>query len=339
MIRTSVGIATILLGLAGCSQNSEMAVVYPNAQTDHIILDDDVADDSAVWINPNDSSKSRIIGTHKKGGGLEVYTLKGNRVQNLPDGKLNNVDIRYGFEHNNTVVDLVIASNRDDDTLAVYGMSAQTMKLAPLSLNELSTLDKSYGFCMHKNSKDEFFAITNSKKGDVVMQRIDSNGTHITAHQAGKAKVPSQTEGCVVDDATHTLYIGEENRGIWSFDISKGLSDNGVMIIDIKEHKNIEVDIEGLALYNNYLIASSQGNDSYAVFDKRSAKYLGSFKIEGKDGIDGTSETDGIEAISVPVGEYTHGIFVAQDDKTPKKGQNFKIVDFKQILDGLSLEH
>ncbi len=320
---------------SGCTNNNFLDV-KAKAQTESVSREGDVADDPAIWIDHKNTGKSLVLGTNKKGGGLEIYDLNGKVLQIFKDGDFNNVDVRYDFHYDGKVIDIAVASNRTDDTMAVYGIDKEKNILFPLSLNSLPTLSESYGLCMHK-SDDNFYVITNSKSGNVVMHKIEAEGKIITAKPVGNAKVPTQPEGCVVDDATQTLYLGEEGFGIWKFDISDGLKDNGVVFETIKNNPNLEADIEGLALYNNYLIASSQGNNSYAVYDKKTAKYLGSFVI-GDGEFDGTSETDGIEATSVEVGSYKKGVFIAQDDISGKT-QNFKIVDFEDILKGLKLRY
>ncbi|MBK7342416.1 MAG: phytase [Saprospiraceae bacterium] len=46
------------------------------------------------------------------------------------------------------------------------------------------------------------------------------------------------------------------------------------------------------------MIASSQGNFSYAVFERTGDnRYVGSFKITASDRIDGAEETDGLDIV------------------------------------------
>ncbi|MEI8649960.1 phytase [Paraglaciecola sp. Hal342] len=100
-------------------------------------------------------------------------------------------------------------------------------------------------------------------------------------------------------------------------------------------------DVEGMGIYHldqkRYLVASSQGNNSYGVFalDDRN-RYLGSFTIDMNlpANIDGVSETDGLEISSLSFGDaFPNGVMVAQDGRNvmPSLNQNFKLVDATQI--------
>jgi 3-phytase len=329
-----VSAIALAITFGGCS-NHNFLEVKAVAQTQHVEASGDVADDPAIWVDPLDSEKSLIVGTNKKGGGLEVYSLDGTRIQALKHGKFNNVDIRYGFAYNGTSTDIAVASNRDDNTLAIYAIDAKSHRLYPISLNVIPTVEKSYGLCMYQDNND-FYAITNNTNGKIIMQKIVFSSGKIVAIAAGEAQVASQPEGCVVDDATKTLYLGEEDVGIWRFDLSKGLQNNAVPFDTINKNSHLQADIEGLALYDKYLIASSQGNNSYALYERQSEKYLGSFVITDGE-IDGTNDTDGIDATAVKLGKFTRGVFIAQDGSSPK-GQNFKIIDFKDILSGLNIQ-
>lgn len=83
----------------------------------------DAADDAAIWVHPTDPARSLIIDTDKKKG-LEVYDLSGKRVQTLPDGRMNNVDLRYDFPLGGQNIAIVAATNRTDKTLALHGVDA-----------------------------------------------------------------------------------------------------------------------------------------------------------------------------------------------------------------------
>ena len=110
----------------------------------------------------------------------------------------------------------------------------------------------------------------------------------------------------------------------------------------------LEDDIEGLALYQgrqrDYLLISSQGNDSYVVVEAQAPYRLrGSLRIglNAERGIDGASETDGLEVTSANLGgPWSAGLLVVQDGRKrmPEGNQNYKYVPWTAIAAALGLE-
>src|SRR5439155_10573837 len=86
-----------------------------------------------------------------------------------------------------------------------------------------------------------------------------------------------------------------------------------------------------------YLIASSQGNSTYVVYRReQSNQYVKTFRIAGGNGIDGTSDTDGIDVTTAHLGPaFPHGVFVAQDGHNDNGNQNFKLVPWQLIIAGI----
>ena len=85
-----------------------------------------------------------------------------------------------------------------------------------------------------------------------------------------------------------------------------------------------------------YLIASSQGNYSYAVYRRFGNEYLTSFRIIDGANIDGVEETDGLEVTPIALNpSFPKGILVVQDgfnyDEGKYRPQNFKIIDWQAI--------
>ncbi len=87
-----------------------------------------------------------------------------------------------------------------------------------------------------------------------------------------------------------------------------------------------------------YLIASSQGNFSYAIFERAGENnYITSFRIVSGI-IDGAEETDGIDVTNLSAGKaFSSGLFVVQDgfnfDSDEKQPQNFKFVSWDKIAE------
>ncbi|HMB59178.1 MAG TPA: phytase, partial [Xanthomonadales bacterium] len=94
---------------------------------------------------------------------------------------------------------------------------------------------------------------------------------------------------------------------------------------------------------SGYLLASNQGADSYALYTRESDhEFLGLFHVVADEatGIDGASETDGLDVTSANLGDaFPHGVFVVQDGRniTPEDRQNFKLVPWEDIAAAFGL--
>ncbi|NJL94844.1 MAG: phytase [Anaerolineae bacterium] len=326
----------------------DAAVVVPSLETAPVPSGTDAADDAAFWVHPTDPALSTIIGTDKTSG-LVVYDLAGNILQEINIGDVNNVDVRYNFPLGDQRVALVSATNRTTNSLVIYAVNPETRQLEDVAAGEVvSAVSEVYGFCMYlsPNTGDTYAIINSADSGDVEQYLLSATDDgRVDAELVRAFSLGSQTEGCVADDETGVLYIGEENAGIWRYSAEPdGGEDRS--LVDSTEDGNLTADVEGLAIYygpdgTGYLIASSQGSSEFAVYTREGEnEYLGSFRIVETDAIDGVSGTDGIDVISFALGEvFPNGAFIAQDDLNinPVENQNFKVVDWAQIAEALGL--
>jgi 3-phytase len=188
-----------------------------------------------------------------------------------------------------------------------------------------------------------------------------------------------QVEGMVFDEDSGVLYAGQEDVGIWRIKVGPGgfgraklvdrVREFGVpsqLVPDPDEPEDVEceylfdedpgfggtrlsADVEGLTIYRgkrdrDYLLASSQGDDTFAVYGRAGAgRYLGSFAIGDRtlpSGrlIDSVQESDGAHVMSTPLPGFPHGLFVTQDgDDLDAMGAeqdgatNFKFVRWERI--------
>jgi 3-phytase len=313
--------------------------VSATVETDPVPRSGDAADDPAVWVNPQDPSQSTIIGTDKLGG-LAVYDLAGKQLQYLPDGKMNNVDIRPGFTLGGQTVALVTASNRTDNSIAIYRVNPETRKLEPAAARKIATVT-AYGSCMFRSPKTgKVYYFGTSKTGEVEQWELFDNGSgKVDAKKVRGLKLKGQLEGCVADDQLGHLYIGEEAAGIWKFDAEPDGKASGTMIDKAGPGGHLVADVEGLTIIYGkdgagYLIASSQGNHSFVIYRREGGNaYVKTFKIVAGNGVDGVEETDGIDVTTANLGPaFPHGVFVAQDGFNDKGNQNFKLVPLHLIL-------
>jgi myo-inositol-hexaphosphate 3-phosphohydrolase len=305
------------------------------------------ADDPAVWIHPTTPSRSIIVGALKDGG-LDVYDLRGRVLQSIvPDPigseRYNNVDIAYNFPLGGKKVDIVVATDRANDLLRFWVVDPKTRQLVDVTApsnprvfteGDDAALDEqttAYGIALYR-TQDIFYAFVTRRSTNVLGQfRFFDNGSgQVSWEQLRLAEFPlvdddleeSQFEGMVVDQQQGILYAGQEGRGIWKLDAATLGSSTRALIDEVAPAgTNLKADVEGLTIYygsggRGYLIASSQGDNTFAVYTREGEnRYLGSFRVTGGGGkIDSVEESDGAEVIAASLGgEYRFGLFITQD--------------------------
>lgn len=328
---------------APAGQNMPVAIVMPLVQTAGMQQYGDSADDPAIWRNAGNPSESRVLGTNKKFG-LMVYDMQGRQTQALATGRLNNVDVRQQVRFGaNAPLDLAMATQRDENSLVLFQISTEGTVSEAARFH--TPLDKIYGFCLYQPLSGGLQAIVNDKDGRFLQYRIDYQNNRFSAELVRQFRTASQPEACVADDKRGQLFIGEEKRGIWVLPAAADASPDMQLIH--ATGKALVADTEGLALYHgehaSYLLVSSQGDHSYLVLDAAAPYRLrGKFRIgiHPQLGIDGTSETDGIEVTSANMGgAFAQGMLVVQDGykRLPDGQQNFKYVPWSAIREALNL--
>lgn len=335
--------AALQVNLAAVSSSDMKATAKPAVQQVAATLETqpsprrgDAIDDPAFWHHPTNANQSRILATDKRTG-LYVYDMTGAIVQELAMGRLNNVDVRG---------QLAAASLRDNNSVQLFTISTDG-ELTP-ALNIPTNLDEIYGLCMGQHD-DQVSVYVNNKAG-TVQQFLVTQTNGLQAEMVRELSVPSQPEGCAVDDANQRLFVGEEDVAVWLFDAKATGSTTGKQVVRVADHPQLVDDIEGIAFARTgdkeLLFVSSQGNDSYIVFDASSEAQkntvepwalLAHFRIRTNTelGIDGASETDGIDVTTASLGDgFPQGALLVQDgrNRMPEDGQNVKLVPLEDIL-------
>lgn len=314
-----------------------IANVPADVETTPVVNQGDAADDPAIWVHPTQPDNSRILGTNKKRG-LYVYDLSGHQLQELLVDRVNNVDVRQGFTHKGKAADIAAASQRDRHAIALFHIDPSS-GLVSIANEIETTLDDVYGLCMYKGNEDKVYVFINDEDGRFEQWQIEDSPQGWSGKKVREFAVASQPEGCAADDRAQQLFLGEEDVAVWTVGAEPN---DGSSLISVAQVGDILVaDIEGMDVYQgnkgSWLIVSSQGNDSYAIFDaKPPFTYQGRFRIglNADKGIDGASETDGLTVTSANLGpQFPHGLLVVQDGRNlfPMETQNFKLVSWEKI--------
>ncbi|MEV0951796.1 phytase [Promicromonospora sp. NPDC050249] len=177
--------------------------------------------------------------------------------------------------------------------------------------------------------------------------------------------VAPQLEGLAVDRRTGTLYAAQEDVGLWRVQLPLGSGEPRLVdrVKDFGVHdaydpeteecapvdpaapsyggKNLTADAEGVDIWygpgrKGYVIVSSQGDDTYGVYDLRGHnRALGTFRVAG-DGVDDVNGSDGLAVSNAPVGEYRSGLLVTHDE--PETGSDVD-PDREEDATGFSYVH
>jgi 3-phytase len=346
IIRPFHGFALLTLGIAAACATVPPAIigdpavtVTARAETPPVgTANEDAADDPAIWRNAADPAASLIVGTDKKGG-LYVYDLKGAQRSFLPAPGLNNVDI---VELPDGTV-LALASDRSDLATAQVFVARLDTRAGTLAFVTRIAVGpgEGYGICKGDVEADGSFVVYSAPKNGVIYRTaLQFLGGELVDQTEPLNAVPSQPEGCIYDPRTGMLYIGEEDAGIWAMSgrYQGGAEDR--RLVAAIDNKLLVADVEGLALApegtdGGYLVASSQGDNAYAVFRLPDMTPLGRFRIAA-GAFGSVEETDGIELDNRDFGpDFPGGLFIAQDGMNAPRAQNFKYARWDEILAAL----
>ena len=299
-------------------------------ETDPVEHSGDAADDPAFWFDRTDSSRSMIVGTDKKGA-LETYDLTGRRLQRISGVYPNTVDVRD---------DVVVAADDDTDEgmLRIYLVDPRTRLLTAAAT--VPTRVTAHGVCLYRSPKTaKLYAFPNAVSGRVEQWEITVRGSSVSAKSVRLFNLGRAVEGCVADDASGALYVGQEKVGIWRYGAEPDAGTTRTLVDGARPERqgHIQADVEGLAIAGDRLYASSQGSSDFTVYGRMTNEYLGRFRVVNSGGVDGCQDTDGIDATTRPLGpSFPTGMFICQDGYNVSGStvlrQNFKFVPLDRVV-------
>ncbi|MDZ8240633.1 MAG: phytase, partial [Nostoc sp. ChiQUE01a] len=330
----------------------------PTVETTPDLLDDETlpvdqqgdADDPAIYVNATNAADSLVL-TSVKNAGLRVYDLSGDLLQTVNPGgiRYNNIDLQYGFKLGNQSIDIAVASDRQNDKLAIFKINPNpttpgqyleditdstigTLFQGPPFAEPYSSSSRSaYGLALYRSpiTNDYYVFVNRRETGDVAQYKlVDKGNGKIGIERVREFTVPTvgerepQTEGMVVDQETGFLYIGQEDVGIWKYQAEPNGGTTGKLIDKVKDlgGNYLTNDVEGLTIYygkngTGYLLASSQGDNTFVAYTREgNNEFVGNFAVGNSGSIDSVQESDGADVINVPLGpNFPFGLFVTQD--------------------------
>jgi 3-phytase len=332
------------LGVLSCGTNTEnnsgaeKHVKADSAQmVQAAIITDTVpndTDDPAIWIHPNDPAQSLIVGTDKDAlGGLYVFNLDGKIVNSVKGIKRpNNVDIEYGLMLGGSPVDIAVAAERQTGKLRVFTLpDMKPVDAGGIPVFKGDTLPMYrdlMGIALYKSPTGKIYAIAGRKTGPtdgtyLAQYELMDNGKGIVqakeVRRFGKYSGVKEIEAIFVDDKMGYVYYCDENVGIRKYYADPEKGNDELALFGISGFTD---DNEGISMYatsdsTGFILVSDQQAQSFRIFAREGTKdnphnhvFLKTVKVSAL-------ESDGSEMVSVPLGKFTKGLFVAMStDKT-----------------------
>ncbi|NUT47994.1 MAG: phytase [Saccharothrix sp.] len=175
-----------------------------------------------------------------------------------------------------------------------------------------------------------------------------------------------QLEGMVVDSAHGVLYAAQEDVGIWRVPLRAAGFGTPVLVDEVRSFgvpqtydpeteecavsgpdpgfggEHLVADAEGLTVGDGYLIASSQGDSRFVVYERTGRNaHVGDFVVGRGRGVDSVEHSDGAHLVTADLGRnYPRGLLVVHDgERAPATGDlpttGFAYVSWADVLDEL----
>lgn len=308
---------------------------------DHSVRDQD---DMCVWVHPTDPALSTIITSDKGADKVFVYGLDGETIQIIDvPGHPGNVDARYGFLLSGEKVDIVALNECEFNQILVFKVDVATRKLVRVDDGAIKTGATDGATLYHSPKTSKFYCIATAKTEDsnvpdfnegkgIEQYELSDDGTgKVQGKKIVRAWPCGESEGCVADDETGTLYINEQKVGIWKLSAEPDDPTNVELVAKIGENDFLE-DAEGVTIYyaaggKGYIIVSSQGSSSLKVFDREPPHALiETFTVEGG------RNTDGVDVANINLGPaFPEGLFALHTDPGGEKPCPVFVCSFEDI--------
>jgi 3-phytase len=317
-------------------------------------------DDPAIWVDPVLPPSSLIITTDKQevGGGLYVFGLDGRLRQAVtPMDRPNNVDVEYALLLGGVPVDVAVVTERMRRRLRVFRIDRGSRRLEevtaaggiPVLEGQPGEAGEPMGIGLYRRAADgAVFAIVSPKSGrarDYLWQyRLHDDGRGRVAGTfvrrfgsfSGRGAAPGEPgeiEAVVVDDELGYVYYADERFGIRKWAADPDSSDAGRELAVFGTDGYLG-DREGLAVYGRpggagYIVSADQvpGAARVHVYSRSGGpeaphqhRRLAIVKT-------GADDTDGLEAVSAPLGPYGGGLLVMMNSGP----RTFMLFDWNSI--------
>lgn len=301
----------------------------------------DVADGACIIPNPTTPGNSVVIGTNKdSSGGLYVYDMAGDLLSSVTGFAANSVDWRdtTGITGWDGRI-LVMTTDRNSGSfgLRFYWFNRATRTLTLASTASLGY--EPYGTCLGAVGGNLYAYVSERGPDDVSPRNmyqylLTRSGDSVSIGSAVRTvNVANVVEGMVVDDDSEGWFCSQEDVGLFRYSAlaTGGSSRTTVDLVGT----NLVADVEDVAIADTAdgkkLLVSSQGDNSYHVYDLATFEHELRFTINRPGGGSGVTGTEGLDVYIGNLGSsFPNGLIVVHDDGLDPS--RFQFVDAELVF-------
>ncbi|MFS4468759.1 phytase [Maribacter sp. 2210JD10-5] len=318
------------------SCGNKLPPIAPDVITEFTLND---TDDPAIWVNPEDASKSIVFGTDKEtNGAIYAFDLDGKIIEEKTIRNIkrpNNVDVEYGFRLNDsTQTDILVFTEREQHQIRVFSIP----DIKPLDVEGFPVFEDEelienrlpMGLALYKSPKDDaVYAIVGRKTGPsegyLYQYALLSDSTGVSTslvRKFGSFSGTKEIEAIAVDDENGHIYYADEGVCIKKYHAEPNMGNEEISCFGGEYFLR---DIEGIAIANyangeGYIIVSDQQQGAFNIFSRKDNSFIKAVNLS-------TKETDGCEVATVPLNDtFPNGLFAAMNDE-----KNFYFYDLAKL--------
>lgn len=340
--RTFLALAALLTSLPALAQQALQ--VRPSVETQPVLGAGAVVQGAALWVHPTDPANSLLLVADSQSG-LLVYQVDGTQRALIAEGAALGVDVQEGFQVGGISQSLVMVANQSNQGLLAYIVDPTTLNLRPAGLLPITA----QGFnpnsvALYASPTGRFYAFAGTATGVVSQFELVAQGDGGSAPSLVRTlNVGGPVVGLAVDDAQRTLYVVEQDVGIWRYGAEPDATDNRTSVDDVTGGGLVQP-LGGVTLYTasgggGYLLAVSGGANAVRIYDRNptAQTFRGSFVVVQDGGIDAVERPRQVVVSNRSLGtRFPLGMVAVHDSLNAAANENFKLVPWGDIATGFS---
>lgn len=292
--------------------------------------------DVAVWLGPGDGGGSLVFGVDRTGAGLQVYRLDGGLAQVVNLGPTLGVDVRQGVRFSDGVGD-VVAVATSTGTVRLYAPRGEPPQLQPIEAMEHATQSLPTALSLGRLADGGLHVYVGDGTGRLLTYRKtnESSAGALRLELVKGVDAGNAVKALAFDDRDEKLYVLVAGTGVWRH----GAEPDPATASQVVPESSIAqgVGASALAVYpagasgGHLLVANALSSRFHVYVLGDTYAELNSFRIIPDAGREGASGSQGVEALSRPVGpQFPGGLLVVHDAHNPE-GPNYKLVAWHEV--------